>query len=325
MHELESTPEGVTSRHVVALMLVMVMDAMGGTVAEREPQHWVWVTGPEYYLESDGVTENRELDPDSDYATDNWWTCHRDTKKDDLVVLYRSTVAKDIKYLIRATSDAYTLADDPDAEPGWTWGCDFEVIERFDHGIGIAELRSDPITAQWPALRAAFVRSAWSVPQDVWDRLLQMAEVTSHHVALQIRVSLQRALKEAEIEEELLTSPALLRNVGLSFDHLRSQVKCRASGFADLVGYNRSDMPSVVIELKRGRASRDAVAQVLGYRASLQKEYKPRRHVRAVLIAEALDVRAGDLVADHPYLEFIPLDDLDLRCRPASVRRRARS
>lgn len=294
-------------------------------MTSSQVQHWVWVTGPDYYLEPDGITENRELDPDSEYSTDNWWTCHRDTKKDDLVVLYRSTMAKDIKYLIRVTSDAYSLADDPDAEPGWTWGCDFEVIERFDHGIAIAELRADPITARWPALRAAFVRSAWSVPQEVWDRLLQMAEVTSQRVATQLRFSKQRALKEAEIEQELLTSPSLLRDLGLSFDRLRRQVKCRTSGFADLVGYSRSDVPSLVIELKRGWAGRDAVAQVLGYRASLQKEHQPRRRVRAVLIAEDLDVRARDLVANDPYLEFIPLDDLVLRCRPTTQRRRARS
>jgi hypothetical protein len=47
-------------------------------------RYWVWVTGPDYYLDDDGC-ERRSLEPGELGS----WTCHQHTQKGDLVVLYR--------------------------------------------------------------------------------------------------------------------------------------------------------------------------------------------------------------------------------------------
>jgi predicted RNA-binding protein with PUA-like domain len=127
--------------------------------------HWVWVVGPDCYLDDDGG-EHPKLAPGAPAMR---WACHRDTRPGDLAVLYRSQRAKDLAYLLRATSD-------PAYEPGpRPWNCAAEVVERLEHPVPLADLRADPVTATWPALRASFVRTGAPVPDDVWDRLIEMS------------------------------------------------------------------------------------------------------------------------------------------------------
>jgi len=71
----------------------------------------LWVSGPDYYLDEDGE-ERSDLDPEQGYESDGWWTCHRETKNGDLVLIYRSQIKKDLAYLIEARSDAFSLQDD---------------------------------------------------------------------------------------------------------------------------------------------------------------------------------------------------------------------
>jgi hypothetical protein len=126
---------------------------------------WVWVVGPDCYLDDDG-REHPKLTPGAPAMR---WACHRDTRPGDLAVLYRSRRAKDLAYLLRVTSE-------PSHEPGpRPWNCAAEVIGRLDPPLGLAVLRADPVTATWPALRASFVRTGAPVPDDVWDRLMRMA------------------------------------------------------------------------------------------------------------------------------------------------------
>ncbi len=127
---------------------------------------WVWVVGPNCYLDDAGG-EHRSSPRGAGRMR---WACHRDTRRGDLAVLYRSRRAKDIAYLFRVTSDA-VHEDVPDRP----WNCEAEVVERFERPVPLAELRADPVTATWPALRASFVRTGAAVPDDVWDRVLAMA------------------------------------------------------------------------------------------------------------------------------------------------------
>jgi predicted RNA-binding protein with PUA-like domain len=95
------------------------------------------------------------------------------TTPGDLAVLYRSQRAKDLAYLLRVTSE-------PSYEPGpRPWNCAAEVVERLERPVPLADLRADPVTARWPALRASFVRTGAPVPDDVWERLMAMAGATA--------------------------------------------------------------------------------------------------------------------------------------------------
>lgn len=78
-----------------------------------ERQYWLWVTGPENYLD-DEYQEWSRLD-----LADAWWTCHKDTRKGDLALLWRSRrltssevkrrigPESDIGYLFQVRKDAY--------------------------------------------------------------------------------------------------------------------------------------------------------------------------------------------------------------------------
>lgn len=96
-------------------------------------RYWVWVTRPEYYLDELG-NDREDLDPLNNIDNDGWWTCHKNTQKGDLILLYRSGIKRDIGYLIQAESDAYFIGDENYAvEKGWDYGCD----DRFYLNFGI--------------------------------------------------------------------------------------------------------------------------------------------------------------------------------------------
>jgi len=148
-------------------------------------QYWLWVTGPDYYLDDDGE-DRQDLEPlftpsdvprllaeDAAWRQDDaegaWWTCHPDTRRGDLVFLWRTAPRKDIGYLIRAQSHAYEIADDAcAADCGWDWGCDYLVLYKFEDPLTISELREDPVLACWAPLRMKFRRRVFSVSPRYW-------------------------------------------------------------------------------------------------------------------------------------------------------------
>jgi len=66
----------------------------------------------------------------------------------------------------------------------------------------------------------------------------------------------------------------------------------------------------VVIELKRGLVSRDAIAQLLSYRSSIHEEFPKRRKPFDILVGDRLDNEAVGMVEDDDRLDFISLKDL---------------
>src|SRR5262249_21324800 len=101
------------------------------TIEAQERRYWVWITGPKYYLDEEGL-DREDLDPQSGVDSDGWWTCHRNTQKGDLALLYRSRLKRDIGYLIQVESDAYSIADDRYAsDQGWDYACDYRILYKF--------------------------------------------------------------------------------------------------------------------------------------------------------------------------------------------------
>ena len=66
----------------------------------------------------------------------------------------------------------------------------------------------------------------------------------------------------------------------------------------------------VIIELKRGLVSRNAVAQLLSYRSSIAEEFPVRRRPIGVLVGDRLDNEAAGMIADDDRLDFIALNDI---------------
>ena len=273
-------------------------------------RYWVWVTGPDYYLEDDG-SERADLDPGQGYEPGGWWTCHRETEEGDLVLLYRSRRKQDLAYLIETRSDAYSLLDDEHAaEQGWDYGCDYEVIEKFRRPLGLTEMRADPALQDWGALRAGFRRRVYAIPPDTWNHLLDRLSEDRTKVERRRRSAAKRYALERDIEDRLAADLRPFRRHGLRLELRARQHVCRRGGRADLVCFETGEKRYVIIELKRGLVSRNAVAQLLSYRSSIAEEFPARRRPIGVLVGDRLDNEAAGMIADDDRLDFIALNDI---------------
>lgn len=137
-------------------------------------QQWVWVSRPEHYRDAHGG-EHPHLDPAVAWVPEPW-CCSPRTRAGDLGVVYRSRECRDISHLVAARSDA-ERSEDPATGPAARWACRVQVLARFERPLGLAEMRADPVLREWPALRASFVQRCFPVPDDVWERLLELLDV----------------------------------------------------------------------------------------------------------------------------------------------------
>lgn len=210
-----------------------------------ERQYWLWVTKPKYYLDKDG-SERSELDPSS--GEDLWgsWTCHRDTKKGDLALLWRSrrelrskkylgtflatkeikpfldniTIdpESDIAYLFQAQSDAYSTSDGEIPTKGWSYGCDSVPVYKFKNPLTISKIRTNPYLQEWNALKGKFQHSAFRISIGDWKRLnkLLLAKNDGYKKVLnRVQKGMSsRILTEEKIEKRLVNNLELLKPFG---------------------------------------------------------------------------------------------------------------
>lgn len=216
-------------------------------------------------------------------------------------------------YLFVTESDAAPLVGQPSSRR--RFGCDYRALARLPTSVPIGDLRADPVTATWPALRSGFVGSAMAVPPAVWDRLMAMAGLGS--VELDRRSTAARALAAAErqIADGLAAEPRRLHPFGEAVAELRTGVPCPGAGAADVVGFDEHGAPQLVVAVKKGWAGTNAVGQLSGHLSAVDEEH-PTPRARGVLVADGLDARAAILVKAHPRIEFLPLRALDLDGQP---------
>lgn len=252
---------------------------------------WVWSARPRYVLEADG-SERPDLQPVDEVTEDDledetgWWTCDPRTEVGDLAVIYRSSGTQDPDYAVRGpkdlayvalvTSDAFPLDDDPFAiKEGFAekHGCRCVIVAKIEPPVALAELRADRVLRDWPALRAGFVRAAMSMPDEVWQRFVDVAAGDQRPPSTPRRPRrppmppLKRRWVERQLETWLAEHLEVLRPHGFNLEFVRRQAYLSGhEGTLDLL-CRRTDQPDayVVVELKVGEVLRDAVGQVLGY------------------------------------------------------------
>lgn len=216
------------------------------------------------------------------------------------------------RYLLRLTrSAAYSLLDDDvAAEHGWDYGCDYEVIEKFEHPLTLEEMKSDPALREWGALRARFRRKVYEIPPDTWNHLLDRLSVDRDASERRRRRAAKRYALERDIEDRLARDLRPFRKHGFNLELRARQHVLRRGGRADLVCYDRDANRYVIIELKRGLASRNAVAQLLSYRASINEEFPARSPPIGILVGDRLDNEASGIIEDDERLLFVALDEI---------------
>lgn len=297
-------------------------------IQAKQRNYWLWVTRPVTYLGEDGEPSSF-LEPGS--RSDGWWTCHKNTRAGDLVLLYRTAPKSDIAYLLRAEENASSLEGDPDArEMGWSYGCGYRSLYRFETTLTYRIMLADPYLSGWSALHGRFQRLAWAIPPPVFqhlsDVLGRMCPEYGKAVAKADQTPV-RILTERRIEERLARDLDLLRPYGYELSLYESpdgrsgrQFVCPSvGGRIDLLCTDRARGGYVVIELKAGRADDRVYSQVSSYIGWVINNLPHGKKVAGLVISDGEDGRfAGSAVASrgtvHP-VHRIDLKDLGLHGR----------
>jgi hypothetical protein len=295
---------------------------MNGRNAESgEPGRWLWVTGRDYYLDEDGE-DSVDLDPS--FAEDNggWWTCHKTTRKGDLVLLWRTMPRSDIGYLIQARSDAYSIADDPFAKPkGWDYGCDYAPLYKFSMPLTVKDVRADPYLADWSALRGRFQGRVFAIRPEIWEHLSRRLKALNKGYE-KVLAKFDRALGsteivlEEELENHLVTNLDLLKPFGYNLELVGRQVICTGhGGRIDLLCKKRgSKRDYVVIELKNVQAGQNTLGQVMTYMGWVKDRIADATEPEGLVIARGFDTRylsAASLVSKT--VRHLSLEQLGFR------------
>ena len=290
----------------------------------NERQYWLWVTRPQYYLDRNG-SDRTGLDPDSGADSDGWWTCHRETKRGDLVFLWRTSPKKDIGYLIQAESDAYSIADDRYASKrGWDYGCNYQVLYKFKDTINIKDLRESHYFDEWGALRCSFQRTNFKIQLDYWAKLNQLASIKNPGYAsfienLQKEPIAERIRLEEELEDALASDLSILKRFGydleLYFDpntrQSGRQLVCKGDGGRiDLFCFDKMRKQYVVIELKNIRAGRNTFGQIANYVGWAQEKIGKDIPVRGLVISRGHDTKFESAIKITDKISYLDLADL---------------
>jgi predicted RNA-binding protein with PUA-like domain len=187
---------------------------------KTKSNYWVWVTSPEYYLDLYG-NERSDLDPDNKGSKYQNWTCHRDTKRGDLILLYRSRLNKDVGYLIQATSDAERSTNKSDKEKGWEYFCNCASVYKFQNPLILEDIRSDPYLADWTANRENFQKMVYQISSPDWKRLSSVLAIQNRGYKTFLSnfegsVLPDPVVLEEEIEDILVNDLSDLRNLVLT-------------------------------------------------------------------------------------------------------------
>lgn len=264
-------------------------------------QYWLWVTRQEYYWDEDG-NDPEELDPASGVDSDGWWTCHKDTKRGDLVLLWRTKPKSDIGYLIQAESDAYSIVEDNDQ--GWNWGCDYQVLYKFENPVTIKDLRNSPYFEDWGPLRGSFERRNFKINPEYWAKLNELIGAKNNDYitfieALQKEPIAKFIVKEEDFEKALVKNLGVLKKFGYNLELYSDpttglsgqQFVCGYGGRIDLLCYDKSRDHYVVIELKIVRAGQDTFGQISGYMGWVQDRIAGNKPVMGLVISRGYDTK----------------------------------
>lgn len=288
-----------------------------------ERNHWLWITKPEFFENEDG-SSRIALGP-----SDGWWTCSKETRAGDYVLLYRAKTRKDIAYLILATSDAFSIYDDPFAqERGWQWACEYDVLYEFKDPVPLSALRNNEQFWSWGPLRSNLQGHAFRIDRPIWDALVRLAIPSNPGLAKFVGLKAgfsapARIYAERELEDALVKDLSRLRSSGWNLelwrDHTtgrtgRQLVCAAAGGRIDLLCRDARTGEFVVVELKNVMADGATYSQMWNYVGWVKRHLAKGKPVSGLVIARGHDTRF-DMMADasEGKVRFLSLSEIGFK------------
>jgi len=296
-------------------------------MTNNDRQCWLWVTHPEYYANKDG-SDREDLDPNSGVASDGWWTCHKETRKGDLVLLWRTSPKRDIGYLIQAESEAYSIAEDPrSSNSKWEYACDCQVLYKFNNPITIKDIKDSHYFDDWGAYRGNFQGSYFRIPIDVWCKLNNfIADKNPGYLKfiklLQKEPIAEFIQREEELQDILAKNLGILKKFGweleLYFDPETKlsgrEFVCRGNGGRiDLLCYDKKHKLYLVIELKNVKAGQNTFGQIANYVGWVQTRIAGNRRAEGLVISRGYDVRFESALKVTDKISHLDIEDLGFK------------
>ncbi len=101
------------------------------------------------------------------------WASSKDTRKGDIVLMYRGFPHSDIAYIFKAKGDAH---DDEYYRKKWRNACAVDIHEKISipQTIKIDEMRKNPILRKWGVVRKNFRGSFFEVPPKEWNEIKRL-------------------------------------------------------------------------------------------------------------------------------------------------------
>lgn len=289
-----------------------------------EPQYWQWVTKPEYFLEYDG-SEREALNPNKKNRVvynepGSWWTCHKDTRAGDLVLLYRAgekdgKIYRDIKYLIMATSDAYPINDITNIE-NWHYGCEYLSLFKFENSLTFDEIKKDPYLHEWNAFKKNFQGISFKTEESIWKHLTDVLidknpEYKTFLDKFDRRKIMAKIIDEKEVEDELAKKIDILEDFGYKLKNPKQQKPCTGDGgYIDILAEDKKTGEYVVIELKVVRASREVFGQISSYMGWVMKHLSNKKPIKGIVISPGYDSKFASSLLTNPLIEHIELSEI---------------
>ena len=219
--------------------------------------------------------------------------------------MWRTLPKSDIGYLIQAASDAYSIADDDFASKrGWDYGCDYQVLYKFQNPITAKDLRENPYLQDWGAYKAHFQQRVFQIQPDYWNRLNQLASKKNPNYrdfikGVQHELVVDSIDREQELEESLFQDLNILKPFGYDLEiyvdlHgvVGRQYVCKGNGGRiDLLCYDHKRKQYVVIELKNVRAGQNTFGQACNYMGWVQDRIAKGTPVIGLVISRGYDTK----------------------------------
>jgi len=271
-------------------------------------QYWLFVTRPRTYLDGNGQ-DREDLDP-TDGPVDVSWTCHQQTRRGDLALLWRTHPHSDIGYLLEAMSAPYELESLGTV-------CDCLIHVKFKEPITIADLKGDERLSEWPALRSNFQGSTFPIKFPFWQALT--ARIAAKNPDDADNMHIAWSALESQIEDALATNLGRFRRFGYdlalyrdpSSDTTGRQFFCAGmGGRIDLLCYDNTARRFVVIELKTSRADRNTFGQVSSYVGWVEEKVADGKPVIGVVASRGVDKKFRHAMRVSDRIKQIDLKEL---------------
>ena len=268
------------------------------------------------------VVKEWPIDPTHNSDPGGWWTCHKDTKAGDLILLYRAGQKRgkrymDIKYLIQATSDSYPISDYEVAiEQGWDYGCDYKPLFKFKNPLTLSEIRQDPYLDDWNALNALFRRAAYRTEKRHWERLESLLKEKNQDYNNYLKTFEPKKIigilkTEKEVEDKLEARIDILKKFGYDLNIIGRQVICQGpKGRIDLLCRDKTNDTLVILELKVVPANRTTFGQISEYMGWAITRMSSGEPVKGVVISKGYDNSFKSALSTNKDIQHLELSDV---------------